>query len=370
MTVSIYSLFSVATAEAILATGLEVATSLGLVPTSWRAGDPTRASFKTVAEVLASREEVQAGYIKGGFRSTAEGDWATVNAREVYGVERVEATYATSTLTVDNSGGASYEDQAEGSITFRSSLSGKTFHNVSAVTILPLATGTVVEVIADESGSDSSAAVDEIDEVVTALPGVSVTSSTQAIGVDEQQDEALGEQCDATLGALSPNGPKDAYEYVVRNSDLTGSTEITRADADGDSATGDVTVYVAGSSGPVTGAAVSAAQAAVDIWAEPITPTALVVNSTGQAIDYTMTVSGTDIPAGYAAAIESRVSSLLATVDIGGVVARSAIIAAAQSYLEEAGATDVDVVLTVPAASVSLATGYVPTPGTASITEV
>jgi hypothetical protein len=74
---------------------------------------------------------------------------------------------------------------------------------------------------------------------------------------------------------LSPNGPRDSYNAVVRDPTLTSDLTITRSRTIDDSTTGDVTVYVAGPSGAVGGTAVGLAQAAVEKWSAPccITPT-------------------------------------------------------------------------------------------------
>ncbi len=362
--ISISTLFSVATVEAILATGLELASALGLPVTSWRAFDPTRSLYKFVAEKLGAYESTNAEYIRAGFLSAASEEWLTVLAWEVYGVERVEATQATPTVTITNSGGGYYEEDALGVI-FRASGIDKTYRNVDAFTIASGETITL-DLIADEEGSDSTVAVNEVDELVTTLDGVGVDSSTAAVGTDEQSDDSLKEQCEDTRGALSPNGPADAYDYVVKNATLTGVTDITRSTTVDDSEDLVVTVYVAGASGPVAGASVTAAQAAIAIWATPLTVTATVVNSIAQAIAVTATIEGDDMPADFEDTIEDALAALFATLDIGSDVSLSMI-----SHTIHEAIPEIDrVVLTLPAADVVVPEGYVPTAGAVTITEV
>ena len=226
MTLSIDVLFLTATAEAILDLGLGVAQSVGLTPTSWRVGDPTRALFKFAAEVLGDLEAFAAQYAKSGFLSTAEDDWKTLVAKEQYGVDRPEASYATSTLTLLNSGGGWYDVEA-GDFTVSSSLSGATYHTTESFSLHGAGSTTVV-VEADVAGSDGSAGADEIDTVVTTLLGVSITASTAAVGKDAASESELDTLCAASLGRLSPNGPPEAYDDTALNSDLTGTDEITR----------------------------------------------------------------------------------------------------------------------------------------------
>jgi hypothetical protein len=383
---SAVALYTVKTATEIYRFGLEIAQVLGLPVTSWRVDDPTRALFKFLAEQLATREEITSEYIKAGWLSTAadaaresgSSDWIKIHAREVYGFEATEATPDTPTVTLKNTGSGYYSLDA-GDLIVKASSIGKTYHSTSAGIITPSGSAQVDEtegptvvfnLEADEAGSDSSVIDDEIDTLVTQFLGVTITDSTEGIGIDEQSPDDIEEQCNAALGALSPNGPPDAYEYVVRNPDLTGVTDITRAATVDDSDTGDVTVYVAGSSGAVAGASVTAAQDAVEAWSTPLCITPTVTNATAAAVAVTADVSGEDIPADFEDLIEDQLGVLLAGLDIGETVAVSAIIACIQNTLEDNGATNVIVDLSAPAANVELLANEVPTLGTVTIVEV
>jgi hypothetical protein len=180
-------------------------------------------------------------------------------------------------------------------------------------------------------------------------------SSTAAVASDEPTPDEIDALCRATLGALSPNGPADAYEYVALNSELTGVTEINRAHTIDDSATGDVTLVVASASGTVSGPSLTAVQDAVEIWATPncVTPTVISATPVPQAVTYTC--AGENIPAGFNETVEGLHGVLFAAIQIGGVVARSAIIATIHVALVSLGATDLIITLTVPAADSDLA---------------
>lgn len=366
--INIASLFVAQSVAKILETGLQVATVLGLPTTSWRAGDPTKVVFYVLAEVLASREAVTAEFIKSGFLSSAEGEWLTVLAHEVYGVERTLATYATATVTLTNTGGGYYPRDA-GDLTFKSSASGQTYTSTSDG-VLSAGSTVTFDVVADVAGSDGSAAINEIDELVTTLIGVSVVSSTVAQGVDEQSDASVREQCEATLGALSPNGPADAYEFVARNVALTGVLDVARAASTDDALDGTVTVYVASTTGAVAGASIVAVQAAIDQWATPLTVTATVVNATPVALNIVGTISGDDIPAGAAALIDSAIAELFSTVPIGGTISVSAIVSKVHTLLVTVGASNVSVTVTSPASTIALGEGEVATVATVSLPEV
>lgn len=352
----------------ILARGLQIASGLGLPVTSWRPGDPTRSLYHFLAEALQTRESYTVEFIRAALLSTARGDWLTVVASEVYGVDRTEATYATSTVTLTNAGGGYYAPEP-GDVVVKSTLSGKTYRSTTGGT---LAGGTTlqVQVIADEAGSDSNAAEDEIDALVTQFLGVTVTASTVAIAQDEQEDEPLREQCRATLGALSPNGPPDAYEYVARNPDLTGTTIVTKAKSVPNSSTGQVKVYIAGAAGAVTGAEETAVQNAIEAWATPLCITPDAQSASNVSVNVTATVTGDDIPAGYEADAEAAVTSAIAALNINAPVARSMIISVLQRLAEDQGADNVSVTLAAPAADVPVDVDEVATVGTVSITVV
>jgi uncharacterized phage protein gp47/JayE len=307
------------TKAAIYARGLEVAEGLGLAVESWVAGDPTRSLYHFIADAMSRLEEMVAGFVGSGFLDHAEGDWLTLLAEQFYNVERVEGTFATSTVTLTNSGGGVFV-VGVGDVVVRNT-DGKTYTNTTGGT---LSAGEELEldVTADEVGSDSSAAADAINALVTTMLGVTVTASTAALGLDEEEDEALRDRCRAKLGMLSSAGPADAYNYVVKSSDLTGVTDITRARTVGDSTTGDVVVYVAAADGAVAGASVTAAQDAVETWAAPICITPTVVNATEVVVPVTYSVwlyasVGEETPT-ISAAIEAALDSMFALRPIGG----------------------------------------------------
>lgn len=372
MTISTTALFVAITAAQFLESGLAVARVLGLPVTSWRTGDPTKAAFKFLAEALAEREGISVEFVKSGFLHEATGDWKTIVAKQVYGVDRTLATYATSTLVLTNSGGG-YYSKAAGEVTVRSSVSGKTYRSTNAIVLNGLGSTASLEVTASEPGTDSNALVDEIDEIVTTMLGVVVTSSTAAVAVDQQSDDELEIQCLATLGALSSNGPPDAYEYVVRNHDLTGEILITRAASTYDSSTGDVTIYIAGVSGAVPGASVTLAQTAVEQWATPLCIKPTVLNSSASSQAVTATVTGDYIPAGLQASVASAYAAALqalriSTTERPTLLSRSSIISLIQTLAVAGGGSNISVSLTVPATDQTISEGYVATAGAVSVT--
>lgn len=320
MSLSLTTLLVRETKATLYALGLEVATSLGLPVTSWQAGDPTRSVYHFVAEILSRLEDMIAGFIESGFLDHATGDWLTILAKQVYNVDRVEATFATTEVTLTNASGAVYVF-ASGDITFKSSLTDQTYHNTSGGTLLAGAT-LDLDVEADVAGSDGSAGIGEIDELVTVYLGVTCSNAAAAVGVDEEEDEALRGRCRDKLAALSPNGPAEAYSYVATNSDLTGTTAVTRARVFSESNTGDVTVYLAGASGAVQEADRALVEAAILLWATPlcITPTVLAATNLDVPVTYTLWVYErvNEEEADVEEAVETALRAMFAARPIGG----------------------------------------------------
>lgn len=301
-------------------TALQVGKNVGLPVDSWLAGDPTRSLYYVLAEVLEAFDEMVAGWIASAFLDDATGMWLKILAKQVYNVDVPEATYAATTVTLTNSGGGYFEIEAN-DLTFRNTTTGKTYRNSSAGTLT--AGGTLdLDVVAEEAGSDSSASAGEIDDLVTALLGVTCANASAAIGTDEQSEATTRQQCRDKLGSLSPNGPPEAYAFVARNKDLTGSSAVTRVRVYSESETGDVTVYLAGPSGAVGSDVRTAVENAIVLWANPLcnTPTVLAATNVTQAITYTLWVykSANKTSAEIQADVAAALQELFADHPIGG----------------------------------------------------
>lgn len=370
MTINILNLFTRETADKILSRGLAVAKALGLPVTSWRNGDPTKSLYHFAADFFDAQEERNTEFAKSGFMSTAEDDWATVHAKEMYGVDRGDATYAAPTITLRNEGGGVFSDLGNGGLIAQCIATGKTFHSTDNPGVLGPGATLTFALVADEAGAASSVGTDEIDDFVTPAElttmGVVIVGSTSAAAQDEQSVPELRDQCGDTLGALSPNGPPDAYEKVCKDPLLTGNTEINRATTIGDHDSGEVTAYVASAAGFVTAPSVAAAQAACLRWATPICQLPTVQSAVANPVAVTAQILGPDIPASFAAAINGELGKLFLGLPIGGTVYRSRLIAAIHTAVPQV----ISVNLILPAADTLMAADNVPTLGPVSITEV
>ncbi len=363
--ISVATLFVAQTAETFLKIGLEVATMLGLPVTTWRTGDPTKSTYHFLAEVFGEKDKVFTEFVKAGFLSTAEAEWLELRASEVYGVAKPQASYATPSVSVVNDGGGFFTHNP-GEAVFQNTITRKTYRNTNTVTLAGLGAVGTYELIADEAGSGSSVGVNEIDEMVTQADGVRITGSTVGLANDAATDPELRSLCAESLGALSPNGPWDAYAFVAKNPKKFGGVDVgvNRATPH-PSTNGTATLVIATRSGAADAAAVAATQTLVELWATPLTVNPVVVSAVALSTARTLTIykkstltkSATEI----SAAALSAIDKLFSEVPIGGnggVVAESKMNEVIHALFPE----QIDKV--VGATEITLATNQVPVRGT------
>jgi hypothetical protein len=359
--------------------GLDAAEAVGLTTTSWETGDPTRSLYHYLAAALDAVEDVVVSYISGAAlelaaeraRETGDTTWLEIAAYQLSGYEPREATYAETACTLTNAGGGVYVIEP-GDITAKNSGTGKTYHNLDGGTLTALGTLSLT-FIADESGSDSNAGATEIDELVTKLLGVTISNPAAAVGGDKESADSIVTGAREKLGALSANGPRDAYNYVAKNSELTGISTVTRSRSFGDSDTGDVALYIAGA-GALSGGDVTAVEAAIAKWSTPlcITPTVQSASEVNVPVTYEIWLyeSVNKTQTEVEDAIEDALQTLFATRPIGGDIIPPATTGKLYASLVLSEIRNVfpahvfRVVLTAPAADVSLAIDEVAVLGT------
>lgn len=321
-TLAIDDLLTAATPAEVLATLYELLEDLDLPTTTWESGDPLRTVLAVLAQVLGGYSTLQVVMVKSGFLDEAEQGWLTLIAREVYGVERIEATSASTDVTLTNAGGGVYSFDP-GELVVKNSTTGATYVNTAIVSLGASTTLTGVNVQAQDVGSAGNAAIGQIDTLVTQLTDVTVTNPDQAAGTDEETDPALRDRCRLRLGALSPNGPARAYEYVALTPELNGGVAVTRVRVLPPPGDGTVTIVIAGAAGTISGGDVALVQAGIDEWATPSSVDATVQSATGIALSptvdiYVDTAAGMSDPE-WTTAVENALLAWVPTLPIGGV---------------------------------------------------
>lgn len=361
---------------------------LGVNTTAWGTGAVVRTMTVAVSAILSAFSSLQAQIAQSGFLDLATGDWLTLVARYVYGVERIDATFAAGNMTLANSGGGVYDfDPGDIIVATPPILGGKTYRNDAAVHLGASTTLTGVPFTAVEAGAASSAGAGTITVLITNILNVTCSNPAAFIGQDVETDAALRARCSEKLGALSPMGPWDAYAFAARNAHRStgepcGITR-TRTLKDG---FGNVTLIVANDSGVVLGTIgdlttdLGAVDEAVQQLAAPLAVTAHTesASAVNQAITYelwaynTSGQSSAQIQASIATALQVFTrnqpvgGNTLLPTDTTGYVWADAIKAAISAVLPQI----FHVVVTVPAGDVALTNTQVMTLGTVTATAI
>ena len=270
-------LFTETTVEAIKGTLYGYLTAAKLPVRAWQALSPTRVLTDAQARIYQAAQVVIVALAKSAFLDTATQEWLKERAREQFDVEPIEETFAVGEFVADNAGGGSY-DYLPREISVLKTGTTKTYHNTAAVHIGSLEVGVAFAIEADEAGADSNAAPGQL-ALGTSILGVTGTNQLPVTGQDEEEADDLRTRCRLSRGALSPDGPRAAYEYVARTPELNGGVTVGRTRLLPPAGDGLVTVIVAGPLGPLSPSELQLIQNGIDEWAVPATVLATVLSA-------------------------------------------------------------------------------------------
>lgn len=371
------------TREQVQASIYDVLGIVGVNTTVWKPGAVVRTMITAVSIVAAAFSSLQAKIARAGWLELADGAWLTLVARYVFNVERFEATFASGEATLTNAGGGVYTLDPN-DLVISNPDTGKTYRNTAPFTLGALSSITI-PIVATEAGSASTSTPNTIVELETPLLGVTCTNAKAVVGQDEESDPSLRTRCYEKLGALSPNGPWDAYSSAARNARRSDGTQIgvTRVRVQ-DDGYGAVNTYVATATGGVTGTAgdvetdLGAVDDAIQRQAGPLAVTANTYSASPVTVPVTYELwmyntSGLSEEE-IKAAVAERLTTGMATQPIGGNVIGSD---PGKIFLDSIrttiGATRPEifhVVLTSPAADVVLDEDEVPVLGAVTATAI
>lgn len=230
-----------------------VLAATGVTTTNWRPGAVVRTIITACAVVISSLSFLISLLARAGWLALSSGDWLTLVARYVYGVERIEATFAAGAVTLVNSGGANYNIDPE-DLEVYNPITGAVYRNTSAIVLNGGTTVTDVPIRAVEQGAASTSFAGEITGLQSTLDEVSCTNPQAVVGADAESDQSLRLRCTDKLGSLGANGPKDAYGYAARSAVRSDGSSIGVTRVSVERLPGGVlNVYVANLSGAVPG---------------------------------------------------------------------------------------------------------------------
>lgn len=336
-TPSLVDLYSPLTREQVEAKFLVIAEALGFDITAWEPLSSVRTFNAIVAQAMSNETQtttLMARSVLLDFAANTDGTinpWLTLFGKSWFDVEREEATFATTTVTLTNASVTPYTiNPGDLHFAVTSGVNEGALYSNTTEGVLA-ASGTLdVTVVADIAGSSSSATAGTITTMVTPLAGVTAANSLPANGKDDELDPPYVLRLKSSFGALSPNGPEDAYRFFALNALHADGTpvDVNRARISPYSPTGQVIVYVASTSGVVPGTVGNLAtdlglvadnifRNAMAITDTPTISSAAGLNVTIQATVY-MRATNTLDAATVKAKVLARLLSYFTTVPIGG----------------------------------------------------
>lgn len=380
MAISLDDLTTPMTVDEITQSIYSVLAAVGVNTTTWKPGAVVRTIIAAVAVVMAAFTVLTSLIAKSGWLELAEGDWLTLVARHVFGVERQTATFATGEITLVNGGGGVFGPFAIGDAVFKNTTTGKTYRNAAGFSLGALGTVTVA-IQAVEAGSASTSGPTAIDALVTTMLSVTVSNAASVVGLDDESDPSLRTRCLEKRSSLSPNGPRDAYAFFARAAVRTtdgSSVGVTRVRVTAVSSTGNVTVTVANATGAVSGTAgnpatdLGAVDQTIKLNVVPDGITETTQSATPQTIglgyDLWIYADANLSDAAIQALVATKWATFMTTQPIGGNVISPApgkvFVDAIRAAIGSVRPEIFHVVVSAPGADVVLADTDVPLPGT------
>lgn len=327
-TPSLEELYTPQTTDQVLQQMLEVAAAVELPVDAWQSEGVVREVLYILSTIGASFSQVAVILARLGLLDYASGAGLTLLAKQLYDVDRVQPTNGTTTERLSNSSGTLYTI-APGDLRFYNLESGATYTNTSGGT---LSAGFTLEITiqADLAGAASNANVDQIQGIETPLTGVTATNTLPLVGLDGESDASLRTRCRESLARLSPNGPRDAYNYFAKTATKPDGTNVGVTRTAVTSGNGSVQVYVASASGDVTGSIdpygngsdLDLVNRAIQENVVPTGLTATVTSATPLPIAVTATVylaKGSTLDSGQATTlVQSKLIEYFRQIPIGG----------------------------------------------------
>lgn len=298
---------------------------VGMPITDWHSGGVTRTISEISAEAISDTERLleQLGY--GLFLQTAGGEWLDELVQSQYGITRQEATFARGLVEFKAAPGVSAEIRAGTLIQTESGIQYATLTDASLQT-----NGSVtVEVQALTAGSVANVASGTITQMLSPIPGVTVTNGKDwmtSAGADRESDDALKQRAMLRWPTLGSGMTAKAYEYLARTA--SPSVDQVRVLDQHPRGQGTLDVVVWGSGG-IGAADVAAVDAAVQA-ARPLTADVRVYSAVPREIQITLELYGPLLTAEdrtrIAGEIASEVEQLARETQIGGTLYNSQLI--------------------------------------------
>ncbi len=373
-------LFSVVPVETVYQQEIDIAIQLGLPATAWQPTSIARENLYINAQVVSNFSVVtQQGAAAGGFLTYAQGEWLTLCAYEIFDTTRIESSYATGKIGLQNTTLVAYTfgpgdvrvlDESNGGMTYTNTIGGTVPPQVG-VTPGTLAT---TDFSADQPGTSSNLTSSDTLSLVTTVAGVTPYWVANLIGQDEEGPEALRERAREANAKASPNGPSDAYNYYAKSTLRPDGTNVGVTRTNQVQGNGTVTLYLADADGALDP---TDREYVFDNINEQVVPSGfslVIPEPSCSTLAIPITITLTPNPDSSASQgtiednIETAITDYFATIDIGGsksLTFKGVYLSTLVTIIRNAGGTDVlNVVVVAPAADVALTPDEIPTLGT------
>ena len=367
MALSVDQLQTATTVDAALELILGILESEGFPARSWQDGSVDRTTVEMLAQLMSASSQLSNTTSKNGFNQTATGSGLTLFSASHYENDRDEGTRARWNIRLTTATGSGPYSPGIGEVIVQDPGLGLRFRNVNAMTLTD--SGATEDIFEAEliGVEGSSPATDDIDVLVTALAGVTVTNpdaNPTVNGADVEGDDELETRNTNKWATLSVNGPKGIYTVWA----LAAEPAVTRGNVDDTNAAGAgaVVVYIADASaglGAPTDASVLAYIQARRVLTATVTVLAAV--SLPITVTYVATHDSTAFttPALAEAAIEAAIDTYRQTFPVGGTGPTGAKVFPLGGLYAAANAVSgiVNVTFTSPTANTAMVFGQVAT---------
>jgi uncharacterized phage protein gp47/JayE len=312
---------------------VQMAIQAGFPATAWEEFSVGRTFIELETRPYADLFALTGSIGASGFLQYAEGGWLDLCGQGFYATTRQPGEWTRGDLVLSDTASAGPFELAIGDV-WVTTPDGLKFYNTEAGT---LTTGGTLSLAfkAEVAGALYNLAEGSQLELVTSLPGVTVETDTPAVGTwittqgaDIESDDAYRARCALRWGELGNGATDAAYLFWA----LTASPEVTRVGLQESTGDGIVSLYLAGTSGPVSAGAV--ADVLAYIAGPPRRRLPLCVRaSVASAAAYVVAIQGpAKVRAAYLASAQIKaaraVEALFRSLPVGSIVYRSQIEAA------------------------------------------
>ena len=342
MTTSLDTMVVASTPQEILALELSIATTLGLPTSAWQPVQAVPAILNVNATIAADYSSTVAFLAQGGYASLAalmvDGNgnpittWMDLRGQDQYGTTRIAASSANGVVPLNNSTGNTYPYADNNPLHFQNPVTGATYTSVGSGNVTPGASTPQIQADAAWLGSIGTTGAGVTLVMTTPLNGVSVSSLVVSlVGSDAESNAAYLTRCQGKIANISPNGPSQAYSYLVGTipqgtpstvPPYAVSSPLTRVTTSTAPGTGYVIVTCADAAGVPPAGDVAVANAVVQAQATPLGVLSQVQGATPitATIGYVVLVktsSGLTV-AQIVTNINDALANMFATFPIGG----------------------------------------------------